>query len=331
MIIVLDETYRPRVGDRFAGNEIRYFPPTIADLDAFRDLIADADVLGLRRVLRFHFDRETFAGARRLQFIHKSGSGADHFDTEALSDMGILVGLNTGFNAVSVAEHAVTMILVTLRRSNDFAAIIRSGGWGMSLPGEMPLLLSGKTVGLIGVGAIGARIARAMIGLDARVVAYHPDADRQMPPGVERMGLDAMLAAADVVSIQVPLTPATAGMIGRRELSLMRPTAVLVNTSRGGVVDEAAMVEALSAGRLRAAGLDVFAEEPLPADHPLRALPNVFATPHVAGVAQEIVERQAEGTLSNIELFLAGRRPERLVNPWILSDGRARARHLADA
>jgi len=331
MIIVLDEAYRDEADKRFAGHELRYFPPTYADRGKFSEMLADAHVLGMRRVLPFPIDRRVVGGAAALQFIHKSGSGADHFDTDLLSELGILLGLNTGFNAVTVAEHTVSMILILLRRITDFAAIIDSGRWALSLPGDEPLMLSGKTIGLVGIGAIGARVARAMIAMDAKVIAYHPDPKKPLPEGVEWVDLDTLVAASDVVSLHTPLTPATTRLIGARQIGLMKPTAILVNTARGGVVDEPALIAALQEGRIRAAGLDVFEEEPLPPNHPLRSLPNVFATPHIAGVAKEVTSRQIEGTLDNIAIFVSGACPERLVNPVILKDGRARARHLIRA
>lgn len=330
MLIVLDEAYREGVGSRFDGHEVRYFPGSIAGAVPLAEAIREADVVGFRRVLPFAFEPQIVSGAGRLKFIHRSGSGADWFDVPLLSRMGILVAVNSGFNAPSVAEHTVTVTLLLLRRTLDFIATMRAGEWVRDLPGAPVMMLGGKTVGVVGVGAIGSRVARAMLALGARVICYQRDSSIALPEGAVWADFDELVAAADVVSLHVPLLPETQKMIGRRELAMMKPTAVLVNASRGTVVDQAALVAALAEGRIRGAGLDVFEEEPLARDHPLRAMPNVILTPHVGGAGIEIIERQVEGTLSNIDLFVAGRRPERLVNGEILAERRARAAHLHD-
>jgi phosphoglycerate dehydrogenase-like enzyme len=328
MIIVLDEGYRKAVASRYDGHDVRYFPPTLSDPTALSALLADAEVVGFRRVLPFAVTADVLRPAKRLQFIHKSGSGADWVDVEFLSREGILHALNTGFNAVSVAEHAVVLTLLALRRTRDFLDVISSGKWVAALPGDEPLLLSGKTVGIVGIGTIGGHYAKVMQAMGTRVIAHHPNPKRALPAGVTWCDLDTLLTTSDVVSLHVPLEPRTTHMIGAREIGLMKPTAVLINTARGGVVDQAALVAALTERRIRAAGLDVFEDEPLAADSPLRTLPNVVATPHIGGVVKEIAAMQVEGTLANIDLFVAGKRPERLINPEILDDGRARARHL---
>lgn len=328
MLIVLDEAYRPGVGNRFDGHQVRFFPSAVRDPAALAEALTGADVIGFRRVLPFPFTSELVAGAPDLQFIHRSGSGADWFDLPYLNASGVLVALNTGFNAPSVAEHALTLTLLSLRRSLDFIDSMRDGKWLRDLPGPSPFLLNGRTVGVIGVGAIGSRVVRAMLGFDTRVLCYQRDRSITLPEGARWAELDEIFAEADVISLHVPLIEETYHLIDERALSLMKPTAVLINTSRGPVVDQAALMQALRVGRIRAAGLDVFEDEPLAADHPLRRLPNVVTTPHVGGAGVEIEHRQVEGTLANIDRFVAGRTPERLVNPEILADGRARARHL---
>ena len=328
VIIVLDEAYREGSYGRFPDHQLRFFPSSIADPAPLGDLLVKADVAGFRRVLPFAFDASLIRRAERLQFIQRSGSGADWFDLKLLSEMGILVGVNSGFNAPSVAEHAVTLALLCLRRTLDFIGTMADGKWIRDLPGDPPLMLNGKTVGVIGVGAVGSRVARAMTGLGAAVICWQPDTSIALPAGATWGELDTIISSADVITLHVPLLPETIKMIGRRELGMMKPNAVLINTSRGQVVDQSALVEALERRRIRAAGLDVFEDEPLSADHPLRSMPNVIATPHVGGAGIEIAEMQVEGTISNIERFLTGGCPERLVNPEILRDGRARARHL---
>ena len=328
MIILLDEAYRDGVNGRFTGHEVRYFPSSIKDPKPLAELMSEADVVGFRRVLPFDFTTGMVTAAPNLKFIHRSGSGADWFDMELLSRLGILVAVNSGFNAPSVAEHTVLLTLLTLRRSLDFFESMRDGKWLRDLPGAPVLMLSGRTVGVIGIGAVGTRVVRAMQGLNARVLCYQHDHTVTLPDGAQWADLDTIFSTADVVTLHVPLLDDTERMVDRRRLSLMKPTAVLINTSRGQVVDQSALLDALETGAIRGAGLDVFEDEPLAADHRLRQMPNVITTPHVGGAGVEIAQMQVEGTLSNIELYLSGARPERLVNPQILSAAQLRAAHL---
>jgi phosphoglycerate dehydrogenase-like enzyme len=332
MIVVLDEAYRSAANARWPEGDVRYFPGDLADGQAFAELIRPASALGLRGPLRFPFDAALFAQAPGLQFIQKSGAGYDWFDVAALTDLGVMLAVNSWVNAAAVAEHTVMLTLMCLRGGFGFMQRLRAGLWQRTAPELPPLLLDGKTVGVIGMGAIGSRVARAMIGLGARVIAPQRQArnlgEGSPVLGVTLVSLDDLLQASDVVTLHVPLTAETRELIGRRELSLMKPSAALINTSRGKVVDEQALYEALRDGRLRAAGLDVFAQEPTPADNPLLKLENVCATPHIGGAAKEIEARQIEGTLANIERFLSGQCPERLVNPEVLGGRGLRAAHL---
>jgi D-3-phosphoglycerate dehydrogenase len=174
--------------------------------------------------------------------------------------------------------------------------------------GEWPrgqsIELHGKTCGVVGLGAIGRRFARIAEGIGMRVIAWtmHP----RPQPGVEFVELDDLYCSSDVVSIHLRLSPATEGLIGPRQLALMKPTAILINTARGAVVDEAALVDALAAGRIAGAGLDVFFTEPLPAGHPFARLPNVVITPHCVGITAEALEAGLRMAVQNIREFLAG-------------------------
>lgn len=328
MIILLDDAYRDGAAGRFAGHEVRYFPSSIKDPGELAAMMREADIVGLRRVLPFDFTQDMVESASNLKFVHRSGSGAEWLKPNMLSELGILVAVNSGFNAPSVAEHTVLLTLLTLRRSLELIDSMRDGKWLRDLPGTPSFMLDGRTVGVIGVGAIGGRVVRAMLGLNAKVLCYQRDHSVSLPEGAEWSELDIIFSTADVITLHVPLVEETKKLIDRRALALMKPTAVLINTSRGQVVDQTALVEALEAGQLRAAGLDVFEEEPLPADHKLRHMPNVVTTPHVGGAGVEIALRQVEGTLSNIELFVRGDRPERLVNPHLLAMDHLRAAHL---
>ncbi len=326
MIVVLDEAYRSAAVGRFAGHEVRFFPSDHAIQATFAEIIRPATALGLRRPLSFPFDGQVVEAAHDLQFIQKSGSGIDWFDIEALNRLGILLAVNSGVNAVSVAEHTLMLALTCLRGGFGSMQAMRDGVWERTATALPPVLLDGKIVGILGMGAIGTRVARAMSGLGARVLATRPPRDGVAEAAV--VSLDELLREADIITLHVPLTDETRGMIGPRELALMKPGVVLINTSRGQVIDEDALYVALRDGRLRAAGLDVFQQEPTPPENPLLALDNVYATPHIGGLAQEINARQVEGTLSNIERFLAGEMPEKPVNPEVLASPRARATHL---
>ncbi|HMN87803.1 MAG TPA: NAD(P)-dependent oxidoreductase [Bauldia sp.] len=329
MIIVLDEAYRPGVGSRFDGHDVRYFPSAIREPGPLAEAIREAEVVGFRRVLPFPFTRDLVSGAANLRYIHRSGSGADWLDLDYLDELGILVAVNSGFNAPSVAEHAVLLALLCLRRSLDYVRSMEAGEWVRDPAGPPPFMLNGRTVGVIGVGAVGSRVVRAVQGFGARAICYQRDRSITLPPGAEWADLDAIYRTADVISLHVPLVDETRRMIDARAIALMKPTAVVVNTSRGTVVDQAALVAALREGRIPAARLAVFEDEPLAPDPPLRHMPNVVVTPHVGGAGVEIAERQVEGTLANIDLYVAGRVPERLVNGHLLGDPRLRARHLA--
>jgi phosphoglycerate dehydrogenase-like enzyme len=180
------------------------------------------------------------------------------------------------------------------------------------------------------MGAIGCEVAKRMVAFGTRILAYRrrPLLEVAILGGVGWLPLDDLLRESDVVTVNVPLTEKTEGMIGARELALMKPTCVLINTSRGRVIDERALYEALVEGRLLAAGLDVFQQEPTPTDNPLLKLENVFATPHISGRSVETRLGQIAATMQDITSFLAGRKPRYVINPEILEQGTARAGQL---
>lgn len=328
MHIVLDEAYREVAQARLQGHELTFFPPNFADNGAFSELIRTADVLAFRRKLPFSLTRDVLSGAKNLKYIHKSGSGLDWFDLDLLSELGILLAVNTGVNAISVAEHALTLTLMVSRRTLDYVDIMRSGGWASSLPGNPPCMVTRKKVGLVGTGGIGGPYARMMMAMDAEVFAYHPNPNKSLPEGITRMGLDEMLASVDILALHAPLTEDTHHMIGARELGLMKPSAILINTSRGALVDETALIKALKDNKLRGAGLDVYEHSVLAADSALRALPNVVLTPHIAGAVAEIMAMQVSATVESLERFAGGMSPINLANPEIIQQGRVRAAHI---
>ncbi|MCX4196065.1 NAD(P)-binding domain-containing protein [Methylobacterium organophilum] len=196
----------------------------------------------------------------------------------------------------------------------------------INLPPFSQSELGGLTLGLVGFGAIGQATARLAAALGLRVLAYgpsRPDADFANAGALRAASVDALLAEADIVSLHVPLTTGTRGLIGRDQLARMKREAFLINTSRGGLIDEAALVEALEAGTIAGAGLDVFAQEPLPVDHPLARQPRAILTPHVGGSTGAALIRTAETAATRVVDVLAGRRPGGLVNPDVWERRRA--------
>jgi D-3-phosphoglycerate dehydrogenase len=237
-------------------------------------------------------DREQIEAAPRLRIIARHGAGYDTVDVAAAREHGVAVTVTADANAVSVAEHAFALILAVVRRVAAADAGVRQGSWDQARRAAVGLELDGKTLGLVGFGRIGQRVARMAAAFDMTVLATDPAADAAVARelGVRPAPLPELLAASDVVSLHVPLLPATRGLIDARALAGVRPGAVLVNTSRGGLVDEAALVDALDSGLLSGAGLDVFEEEPLPAGSPLLRA-DVTVTPHCGGQTVEAMRR----------------------------------------
>lgn len=266
------------------------------DDDRFVRLLREAEALW--HVLR-PVTAEHIAAAPRLRLIQKIGVGVNTIDLEAAKARGIAVCNMPGTNTAAVAEMTLMLMLAALRRAALFDRATREGrGWRLppetfDSVGE----LAGRTVGLVGFGAVGRRLAPALRALGARVVytATSPKAEAE----AEWRDLAALLAEADVISLHLPLNAATARMLDEAAFARMKPGAVLVNTARGGLVDEAALVAALRSGRLGAAGLDVFADEPVDPANPLLALDNVALAPHVAWLTPETLARSLAVAVEN--------------------------------
>lgn len=250
-------------------------------------------------------DRDMMAASRNLRIVAKHGVGTNDIDVAAAKALGIPVIMATGANAHSVAEHALGLILALAKDFLRQDGQIRKGLWDKKLYAGREL--RGQRLGLVGFGLIGQILARMVAPIGMQVSAYDPFAPEEaFAGGVERVtSLNALLAESDVVSLHCPLTDGTRGLIGAREIALMKPTAFLVNTARGEVVDEPALIAALHAGRIAGAGLDSFAEEP-PVANPLWQLPNVILTPHVAGVTEDARRAVSIMTATNVLAFLRG-------------------------
>lgn len=248
-----------------------------------------------------------FARVRKARIICKQGVGYDSIDIAAAKKHGIVVCRTPGVNSDAVAELALALGLAAGRRVAEFDRRIRAGET-VARPNFLALETEGKTVGVVGLGNIGSRVARKWASaFNARVIGYDPYVSNV--PCELKASLDEVLREADLVTLHVPFTDETRHMIGAREIALMKKSAVLVNTCRGGVVDEAALYEAMKAGQLFGAGLDVWDVEPPPKDHPLLTLPNVVATPHVAGNTFETQARSALWVAQQVVDVLQGKPP----------------------
>lgn len=247
--------------------------------------------------------------AKKLRMVQKWGIGYDSIDVEAMRRMGIPLAIAAGSNAGPVAELAIALMLAVYRRVPYVNRAVRQGLWPTPELRETCFQITGKTVGLVGFGNIGRMLARRLSGFDAQLVyfdARRADADTERALGARYAPLAEILAQSDIVSLHAPLNSETARMINARSIASMKDGAVLINTARGGLVDEKALYEALVSGKLRGAGLDAFDPEPPTADNPLLTLEQVVVTPHAGGGVFDNVENVARHTLGNIMRFLRG-------------------------
>ncbi len=246
----------------------------------------------------------------KLRMATVCGIGTDSFDLATARELGIVICNIPGKTAPIVAEHAFGLMLAVAKRAWFQTAELRAGRWTRM----DNVYLHGKTLGLVGTGNIGAVMARLgrAIGMEVVAWTYNPTPERAAALGVRFLPLDELLRTADVLSIHVKLTEQSRGLIGARELGLVKPGAILVNTARGAIVDTAAVVAALESGRLGGAGLDVFDQEPLAADHPLLGCGQVVLTPHNADQTPEGMEILNQGVVDNVIAFLEGR-PQNVV------------------
>lgn len=261
------------------------------------------------------FDRSVLEACPQLRVIARVGVGSDSIDLTSATAQGVAVTTTPGANEATVADHTLAMMLAVVRRVCEHDAAVRRGEWPRT-GAHTPRLLSGSTVGLLGFGRIGRQVAARLAGFDVRLLVADPavaaDAD-----GVQAVDRATLLRRADVVSLHLPLTEATQGLIGAAELATMRPDAILVNTARGGLVDEAALLAALDAGALAGAALDVFEREP-PGASGLLGHPRVVLSPHNAGLSDLSVQEMTRRATASVIDVLGGRRPVDLANPDVL-------------
>jgi len=237
-----------------------------------------------------------------LRVISKHGTGIDTIDSKAAAARGIAVKAAVGANADAVAEHAWALILACAKGVVTLDTRMRAGHWDKAT--HKSLELKGKTLGVVGVGAIGRRVAELGVAFGMQVVAFDPFAT-EPPAGAALVGLDELLAQSHVVSLNCPLTEQNRQMINGGTLAAMRDGSILVNTGRGGLIDEAALLAALASGKLRAAGLDAFATEPLVGEHHFRDVPNVVLSPHVGGVSEDAYVSMGTAAARNVLAVLS--------------------------
>jgi D-3-phosphoglycerate dehydrogenase len=313
-----------QAGERLLA-ELEIVRPAGASDAALRTALANADAVIVRTT---PLPRELLIDAPQLRVAAKHGSGTDAIDLGCATERGIVVSHTPGANAPAVAEFALTCLLLLLKPVLPGLAWLRDGP---AVAGSLVVAsqraglvgreLATQVVGVVGWGEIGARLGRAVAALGGRVLAYDPARAAVLADAadVEMVAsLDDLLRRADVVSVHVPLAEATRKLIGAREIDLMRSGSALINTARGGVVDELALARALAAGHLRGAAIDVFVEEPPPRDHPLLALDNVIVTPHIAGTTADTLERMARAAAESVLDVLDGRAPQHVANPEVL-------------
>lgn len=272
-------------------------------------LVADADFLIL---FPGHASDEVIRAAQNVKLIQLVSVGFDQMNLPLCAELGVPVANNGGTNALDVAEHTIAMILAMYRRFVEMDHNVRTNNWRGIDSGSTTYCIDGKTVGLIGLGQIGQRVARLLRAFGATVIYYDafpakPEVETEL--GVERVELDALLQRADIVSLHVPLNESTHGLINERSLGLMKPNAILVNTCRGPVVDEAALATALKNGQIAGAALDVLEQEPPAADNPILQLDNVLFTPHTAGVTRDTWARRGKFIFANLQRVWNGEKP----------------------
>jgi phosphoglycerate dehydrogenase-like enzyme len=310
-VAILDDLHRAYEGTAGVRRlrewaDVRIFTEPFGPPSALRGI--DAVIANRERT---RFTRDLLASLPDLRIIAQTGNHAYHIDLAAAAEHGIVVAKATGGFSNGAAELAIGLAIAVMRRIPDADRAVRDGRWAAA---ATPVL-HGKTLGIVGLGHVGRHVAKIARAFEMRVTAWGPrltDA-AAAEAGVDRRGLDELLAEADVVSIHATLSAASRGLLDARRLSLIKPSAILVNTARGPIVDERALVAALADRRIAGAGLDVFDEEPLPAGHPLTQLPNVVLTPHIGWPTDEAYARFADAAADVLRAFADGRDVPRFV------------------
>jgi D-3-phosphoglycerate dehydrogenase len=317
--IVVPDDFPPALTGSAAEPRLRQ----VGDVTVHTERGADQEAELIRRIgdaevvinIRAHarFTDKVLAACPKLRLVSIWGTGTDNVDLAACRTRGVAVTNTPGVNANAVAEHTVALMLAITRRIPAMDRDSRAGQW----PRGLLVQLEGRTVGLVGLGAIGGRVAELLrpFGVQLLASTYGPDGGRAAAAGARHVPVETLLRESDIVSLHLRLSADTQGYLGRERLALMKPTAFLVNTARGALVDKEALVDALREGRLAGAALDVFHEEPIPVGDPILTLPNVVLTPHNGGMTREVIDAGLLRAVENVERFLAGRPRDVVVPP----------------
>ena len=274
----------------------------------------EADII----VVRAPLPAALFQDPPRLRAAVRHGAGLDMIPVEAATEAGVLVANVPAVNAPTVAEHVMMVTMALLRRFRHVDRDLRQEGWTTARAhADLGHDLAGRTLGIVGMGAVGRAVFKiANFGFGLNVVTATRSANA-LPEGVLRVDLDTLVAESDVIVLCCPLTVQTRGLISRERIAGMKPDALLINVSRGPVVDEAALLAALQNRSIAGAALDVYSTQPLPADHPLLALDNVILTPHMAGITAESMMRMGTGAAEEAVRILSGKLPKNFCNPEV--------------
>ena len=286
---------------------------------------------GLLCLLTERIDRELMDAGRNMVVVSTMSVGFEHIDIKEATKRGIYVCYTPGVLTEATADHAFTLLMATARRITESDRFVRAREWTMPWSPEMLLGVDvhGKTLGVIGLGRIGRAVAKRAHGFDMNVIYYdtfrqNPEIEKEL--NVEYRKLDEVLLESDFISLHVPATEETIHLIGEKELKLMKPTAILVNTARGVIVDERALAKALKEKRIQGAGIDVWEKEPTDLDNPLFSLENTVLVPHIASATVEARTKMSELAARNLVAVLRGEMPPCLVNKEVL-----KVRSLAEA
>ncbi len=283
--------------------------------DDLNRAVADAEFL---MVFGARITPETLQAGKNLRLVNLLSAGFDGFPLVEAGELGIPVATASGTNAQGVAEMALTLMLALYRHLTWLDSALRDGQWKVErAAGHDSYEIEGKTIGIIGLGNIGSITARLVQGFRPTIlytdIESKPETEEKT--GARRVELDELLSESDIITLHTPLDDSTRALISSRELALMKPSAILINTCRGPVVDEAALLDALTKRRIWGAGLDVFEQEPTPADNPLLKLDNIVVAPHLAGQTAESYPRRAGLAFENMQRILDGKTPHNLVTP----------------
>ena len=290
---------------------------TVYDRTSREDTVeraADADIVLTNKVV---IDREVMEQLPRLKFIGVLATGYNIIDVACARERGVVVSNVPAYSTESVAQMVFSHLLTVTNRTEHYAQQNREGRWTRSADfcyWDSPVMeLAGKTMGIVGLGNIGRRVAEIALAFGMKVVALTSKSEALLPQGVRKVTLEELLGASDVVSLHCPLTDQTRHLINHDTIAMMRPTAILINTGRGPLVDDEALAEALKANRLKAYCADVMTQEPPKADNPLLGLKNVFLTPHIAWASTEARIRLLDITIKNVRAFIEGK-PQNVIN-----------------